>query len=199
VLVGHSMGGLVARSACAHAGKRDLGWVRTLRHVVFLGSPHTGAPMEKAVNVAAWALGAAPESRPFANVLNSRSVGIKDLRFGYVSEDDWFDRDPDLLLRNARSHVPLTEGVGHHFVVATVSAEPRHPVGWVVGDLLVRVASASGHDLTVATDDVRHLGSLNHFDLLNHPLVYEQICGWIAGDRDVSRPSPPFGEMVRVP
>jgi pimeloyl-ACP methyl ester carboxylesterase len=180
VLVGHSMGGLVARSACAHAGEHELPWLGGLRHVVFLGSPHGGAPMEKAVNVAAWALGVAPESRPFASVLNDRSVGIKDLRFGYLSDADWHERDADALLDNARADVPLNEGVGHHFVVATVSAEPTHPVGHVVGDLLVRVRSASGHGLAVTAEDVRHLGRLNHFDLLNHPLVYEQIHGWLA-------------------
>jgi pimeloyl-ACP methyl ester carboxylesterase len=182
VLVGHSMGGLAVRSACAHAGEHELTWVRMLRHVVFLGSPNTGAPMEKAVNVAAWALGVAPESRPFANVLNDRSAGIKDLRFGYLVEDDWRERDPDALLHNWRGHVPLNEGVEHHFVVATVTAEPGHPVGYVVGDLLVRVSSASGDGLAVDTEEVRHFGRLNHFDLLNHPLVYQHIRDWLAAD-----------------
>jgi pimeloyl-ACP methyl ester carboxylesterase len=190
VLVGHSMGGLVARSACAHAGEHEFSWIKALRHVVFLGSPHGGAPMEKAVNVAAWALAVAPESRPFANVLNDRSAGIKDLRFGYLREDDWREGDPDALLHNGRAHVPLTEGVEHHFVVATLSADPTHPVGYAVGDLLVRADSASGSGLVVATEDVRHLGRLNHFDLLNHPLVYEQIHRWLL---------PRSGEVFRVP
>jgi hypothetical protein len=135
--------------------------------------------MEKAANVGAWLLGIAPESRPFANVLNDRSVGIKDLRFGYVCEDDWRDCEPDALLRSTRTDVPLSEEVAHHFVAATVSGEVRHPAGNVLGDLLVRFPSASGRRFELASEDVRHFGGLNHFDLLNHPLVYEQIRSWL--------------------
>ena len=90
-LVGHSMGGLVARSA-SHMGEvDDHGWVGQLRHVVCLGSPHLGAPLEKAANLAGWTLNRLPEMRPFAKVVNGRSVGIKDLRFGSCAEADWCD------------------------------------------------------------------------------------------------------------
>src|SRR5204862_448640 len=78
VLVGHSMGGLVARSACHYGGD----WTQRVRHVFCLGSPHLGAPLEKAANLAAYALARLPETRPLAKVVNGRSVGIKDLRFG---------------------------------------------------------------------------------------------------------------------
>lgn len=78
VLVGHSMGGLVARSAVDQGRARGAVWADRVAHVVCLGSPHHGAPLEKAVNVGAWALDRFGESRPFADILNGRSVGVKD-------------------------------------------------------------------------------------------------------------------------
>src|SRR5262249_46244803 len=46
-IVGHSMGGLVARSAC-HAGERaGHAWRPKLGKLVCLGSPHHGAPLER--------------------------------------------------------------------------------------------------------------------------------------------------------
>ena len=53
VLVGHSMGGLVARSACHYGERGGHAWTRALRHVVCLGSPHHGAPLERAAAAAA--------------------------------------------------------------------------------------------------------------------------------------------------
>ena len=47
VLIGHSMGGLVARSACHYGAS----WTDRVRHVFCLGSPHLGADLEKGANV----------------------------------------------------------------------------------------------------------------------------------------------------
>jgi pimeloyl-ACP methyl ester carboxylesterase len=179
VIIGHSMGGLVCRSACHYAGEHGSSWLGRLRHVVFLGTPHTGAPLEKAVNAAAWLLGVSPESRPFANILNTRSSGIKDLRFGYLCEDDWSDCHPDALLRNTGRRIPLPIGVDHHAVYATVTVSAGHPVGFAVGDLLVRASSASGTSFELGPAHVRHIGGVHHFALLNHPGVYEQLCLWL--------------------
>jgi len=107
-----------------------------------------------------------------------------------VCQDDWRDRDPDALLRNTRTDVPLAEGVAHHFVAATLSDDARHPVGETLGDLLVRVPSASGRNFVLERENVRHFGGLNHFDLLNHPLVYEQIRAWLGRGETRSSPSP---------
>ena len=93
VLIGHSMGGLVARSAC-HYGECDgAGWVGAVRHVFCLGAPHLGAPLEKAANAAGWALTRLPETRPFGAMVNARSAGIKDLRFGSCVEANGWDLD----------------------------------------------------------------------------------------------------------
>jgi pimeloyl-ACP methyl ester carboxylesterase len=183
-LVGHSMGGLVVRSACHQAAQKEETWPSLVRHVCCLGTPHLGSHLEQGANVVAWALGRLPETRPFAGLLNSRSVGIKDMRFGSCLEGDWRDRDPDELLKNSCEDVPFLPGTNYYFVAATVTRDRHHPFGQVVGDLLVRSASASGSGrrrvLPFEDDNGRHLGGLHHFHLLNHPAVYEQIRFWLA-------------------
>ena len=81
-LVGHSMGGLVSRSACHQAAQEQMEWTRSVRHVVSLGSPHMGAPLEQGVHYLSAALHALPETRPFGAFLRRRSAGIRDLRAG---------------------------------------------------------------------------------------------------------------------
>ena len=183
-LIGHSMGGLVARSACNYGDGAGATWVGRLGHVFCLGSPHLGAPLEKAANDAGWTLGRVPEIRPFAGLVNRRSAGIKDLRFGYVVDDDWRDRDPDALLEDNRRDIPFVETANYYFIAATLSRDPRAPVGLLVGDLLVRLPSASGKGssgrrIPFPIENGRHVGGLNHFHLLNHPDVYEQIRAWL--------------------
>jgi pimeloyl-ACP methyl ester carboxylesterase len=174
-VVGHSMGGLVARSACHQAAERGDAWVRHVRHVVSLGSPHTGAPLEQAVHVAGAALGALPETRPFAGFLRRRSAGIRDLRKGSLVDEDWRDRDPDALRAAACKEVPLLDDAKHCFVAATVTGDPRHPVGRLVGDWLVLEPSASHR-----AQEALHVGRAHHLALLNHPVVYEHLREWLA-------------------
>jgi pimeloyl-ACP methyl ester carboxylesterase len=191
-VVGHSMGGLVARSACHYGEAEDHAWIAPLRHVFCLGTPHLGAPLEKAANVAGWALAQVPETRPLANVVNGRSAGIKDLRFGNCVEDDWCDCDVDEFLQDRCHEVPFLPTATYYFIGATLARDAESPAGSLVGDLLVRFPSASGNGrkrhIPFEIDNGRHLGGLNHFQLLNHPAVYEQIRDWLAR-HDPSQPA----------
>lgn len=184
-LVGHSMGGLVSRSACHVAAADGARWVRSVRHLIYLGAPHLGAPLEKAVNAAGAALNAIGETRPAARALERRSVGIKDLRFGSVVDDDWRDCDPDALLDDRCTEVPLLEDAEHYVVSAAIGPEDG-PLGGALGDLLVRIGSATGRgrrrSIAFADGNGRHFPGLNHFQLLSHPAVYEQIRAWLGGD-----------------
>ena len=182
-LVGHSMGGLVARSACHYGERHERAWTDRVGHVFCLGTPHLGAPLEKAANVAGWALSRLPESRPFADLfLNGRSVGIKDLRFGNLVEEDWCDCDPDEFLRDRCREVPFLSNATYCFVGATLTKRP-HGVGGLIGDLLVHYPSASGagrdRRIPFEVHNARHLGGVHHLQLLNHPDVYEQIRAWL--------------------
>src|SRR5215211_501168 len=183
-LIGHSMGGLVSRSACHLANDEKANWVRRVRHVVSLGTPHMGAPLEQAVHLASAALNGVPETRPLGSFLRRRSAGIRDLRQGSLVDQDWRGRDPDALRAAACREVPLLEGATHCFVAATVTRSARHPVGRLVGDLLVLVPSASGRSRTrripFRAEHGVHVGSTNHLALLNHPAVYERLREWLA-------------------
>ena len=178
-LVGHSMGGLICRSACAAADAAGFRWTEHLTDVVALGSPHRGAPLEKLVNIVGWGLGLVPETRPLADFLKGRSSGIKDLRFGAIVEDDWAGLDPDALLSDTVGDHSLPAGVGHHFVAGVVTADPQHPVGVVMGDLLVRAASSTGSQRLEPTN-VEVVGGTRHSDLRNHPDVIHHVMGWLS-------------------
>ena len=180
-LVGHSMGGLVVRSAAHYAREHEEPWVRCLRHVACIGSPHLGAPLEKAVNLLTGMLKkleAAGAQVP-AELLDARSAGVKDLRYGYTIDEEWAGKDPDEVFADARRNVPLVDGVGYYFLAATISRDPAHPVGQLLGDLMVRLPSASGE----APEPARriHFSSgavfpgMNHIHIANHPEVYEAL------------------------
>src|SRR3954463_9225101 len=180
VLVGHSMGGLVARSALhqAASGTEEAEpWTAAVCDTVTLGTPHLGAPLERGVHALTHTLARLPETRPLANVLALRSVGIKDLRRGTVVDDDWADRDLDAREPARHTHVPLHDGARHFVILATLARDPDTRLGSALGDLLVPPLSAVGdtgdeHRLAVPADHVLRLGNLNHFDLLNRPKAY---------------------------
>jgi pimeloyl-ACP methyl ester carboxylesterase len=183
-LVGHSMGGLVSRSA-AHIAKLDgYAWVERVRKVVSLGSPHMGAPLEQAVHYAAFGLSRLPETRMLGTFLRRRSSGIRDLRQGSLVDEDWRDRDPEVLRAIACQEVPLLEGATHCFVSATVTRSARHPLGRMIGDTLVLVPSASGESRTrklgFEAEFGLQVGGTHHIALLNHPAVYEKLHAWLA-------------------
>jgi len=179
-LIGHSMGGLVLRSACHYGTQHQYDWTDAVSRVICLGSPNLGADLEKGVNAAAWALARLPETRGIAKFLNLRSSGVKDMRYGSCLDEDWSDCDPDEFLRDRCHEVPFLPTATYHFVATT--AAPR-AVGILMGDHLVRPWSASGvgksrripfepqHGLT--------LTGLNHFDLLNDPSIYIKVVEWL--------------------
>jgi pimeloyl-ACP methyl ester carboxylesterase len=183
ILVGHSMGGLVARSACQQGAVAGCSWIDRVRHVFCLATPHTGSHVEQGANVAGWALNLLPETRPFARALNSRSAGIKDLRFGSCLESDWLGHDPDEFLKDRCEEVPFLGTAHYYFIGVTITHDAGHPAGRVFGDLLVRYPSASGKSprrvVPFEMDKGRHVGGLHHFHLLHNGAVYDQLRRWL--------------------
>jgi hypothetical protein len=184
-LVGHSMGGLVIRSAGHAATEGGHRWPALVDTTISLGTPHLGAPLAQAAHLATWALDAVPESRPIAAVLRARSAGIKDLRHGSLVDAEWETLDPDALRGFERADVPLLERARHHVVAATLTGSPDHPLARIVGDLLVLSPSAhglQGRRRIVAFDDdsCRHVGGHGHFDLLNSPALDGLLREWLA-------------------
>jgi hypothetical protein len=116
VLIGHSVGGLVTRSAC-HYGAESV-WVDRVRHVFTLGSAHAGSPVERLAGTAGAALARLPETRALAHTLNVRSAGIKDLAHGYLLDEDWLSQDRAALPPPGGRHVPFLPGAEHLFISA---------------------------------------------------------------------------------
>jgi hypothetical protein len=210
VLIGHSMGGLVARSALHQAGSGTTdasGWTHLVRDTVTLGSPHLGAPLERGVHRLTAALDRLPETRPLARLLTLRSVGIKDLRHGTLVEADWTGRDLDAPAPGEHTHVPLHDGARHFVVLATLSRNPAGRVADLLGDLLVSPRSASGDTgdearLAFPPDHVHRVGGLHHFDLLDHPLIYARIRDWLVerpegAEREVDHSGVTCGDAPR--
>jgi len=182
IVVGHSMGGLVSRSACHYGRQRNQSWVSVLRHVFYLGTPHLGAGLEQWVRRLSGVFGKLDESRPLAAILDRRSAGVKDLNAGYLLDDDW--RNGGSGLQREPNDVPLIPWANHYAISATVTASRDHLLGRLVGDLLVQPHSARGRSrngghIPFPVEHTRHFGGLHHFNLLNHPAVYEALREWL--------------------
>ena len=187
-LIGHSMGGLVIRSAC-HYGhdqrplRRRLpfalpfarGWTTKVRRIVLIGVPNTGAGLEAFVNSVSASLGTmpVPGTRLVANGLDRRSAGIKDLRFGTIHADPTHadvEYDP--------RHLADAE---YLIVAGSITADPEHPLARRIGDALVTSASATG----VVDDTELFPGAtigmfpkVTHNALAHNPDVYAAITAW---------------------
>jgi hypothetical protein len=184
-IVAHSMGGLISRSACHYGEIAGHEWRRQLRNLVFLGTPHHGAPLERGGNWVDVLLAAAPYAAPFARLGKIRSAGITDLRHGHLLAEDWQGRDRFEPARDARRPVPLPDGVRCHAVAATTGKTPGDLNDRLLGDGLVPLRSALGrHEdagRCLSFPEARQwIGTgMNHLDLLDHPEVYARIRQWL--------------------
>lgn len=183
-LVGHSMGGLVARSAAHYGELDDAPWVLRLRQVVCIGAPHLGAPLEKAASVATTALGAVdlPGTQIPAQILAARSHGIKDLRYGYTVDDEWRGRDPDALFANNRHDLAFVEGVDYRFIAGHVSPNAGKLGARLLGDLVVRLSSATGRSRSASLpfESGVLVGQMSHLQIMNHPAIYTILRDFLA-------------------
>ncbi|MFT3662566.1 MAG: hypothetical protein QM809_14660 [Gordonia sp. (in: high G+C Gram-positive bacteria)] len=182
-LIGHSMGGLVLRSAGHHGYEAAHEWTGKAKTYVSLGTPHSGAPLENLAHQASAILAARPETNAFGRLLRRRSGGIRDLRAGSLVDSDWQGRDPDGLAAAMAAEVPLLPGVDHYWVSATLTRDPKHPLSRVIGDGLVLHHSAGGRNSTrhigFTEDNGLHLGRANHFNLLNDARIAAKLVDWV--------------------
>jgi len=185
VLLGHSMGGLLSRSALHHAALAGHAWPSRLSDLVFLGSPHFGAPLERAGNWVDVLLGTTSYTAPIARLGKVRSAGITDLRHGYLVDEDWVGRDRFARVTDRRHHLPLPDGVRCFTAAATLGAQGGDLKDRLLGDGLVPLDSALGRHRDPARtlafpEDRQWLGyGMSHLDLLNRPEVYAQLCSWL--------------------
>ena len=182
-ILAHSMGGLVTRSALHTATLQGLGWPSRLTRIVFLGTPHHGAPLERGGNALGMLLGLSRYTAPFTRLARLRSAGITDLRHGSVVDADWQGRDR-FAAGIHRQAVPLPDGVACFAIAATTAAQNASPRARLPGDGLVPVDSALGRhrdarfvlDFPPGRQWIAH--GTNHLELQTRPEVYARIREW---------------------
>ena len=108
-------------------------------------------------------------------LINGRSAGIKDLRYGYVQDAEWAGRDADAFAQDQRLDVELPAHISWCFISGTVASSPNHPVSQALGDLLVRVESASGPRDAPPIVTTHHVGGVHHGAVQVHPAVYALV------------------------
>ncbi|MBX3714812.1 MAG: alpha/beta hydrolase [Burkholderiales bacterium] len=160
-ILAHSMGGLVVRSAFPRGTGARRAWPRLVKRIVFLGTPHDGAPLERGGRWIDAALDASPYTTAFARLGRLRSAGINDLRHGA-------DR-------------PLPDGVRCFAVAASLAKRGGRIADAVVGDGLVPVPSALGEGSSLAFPARNRwvARGLGHLDLLDHPAVHAKLRRWL--------------------
>ena len=179
-IVGHSSGGLLSRSAYRYGTTMGHRWPRHVRKLFFLGTPHHGSVLERIGNLVNVGLGSSPYSAPLARIAGIRSSGITDLRHGYLLDDDWRGRDRFWHSSDHRQPVPLPNRVRCFTVAASIGGNNA------IGDGLVSVDSALGRHrdpslaLAFAARNQWVGYGLDHWDLLDHPTVYQRMRGWLA-------------------
>ncbi|MBS7807756.1 alpha/beta hydrolase [Variovorax sp. PCZ-1] len=181
VIIGHSMGGLVIRSACHHALKADHAWVKKLSKLITLGSPHAGAPLERAGRGVDEVLGVSPYTAPFAKLGLVRSAGIMNLRDGAVTPAGELPAWPKHVrlyaLACTKQKAPAPEK----------KTDLAAPLKRLLGDGLVPVKSA------LAQEDKPKLGlplklpasrqavvyEMDHFQMLGSKAVAKHLLRWL--------------------
>jgi hypothetical protein len=187
-LLVHSMGGLVARSACEQARSAGLSWRAQIKNLVFLGTPHQGAPLERVGNWIDRSLNSNAMTRPFARIGQIRSSGITDLRHGHVLAAHWEGHDR-FEPTDGDSHanfpaLPLPAGVACFAVAGTTSKE-KPTRRSLMGDGLVPVASALGTHanpllgLAFPQENQFVAYATDHMALLKSPAVAAQLVRWL--------------------
>ncbi len=170
-IVGHSMGGLVARSACHHGSLAGHDWLQHLHKLVSIGTPHHGAPLERGSNWLEYAMDFSPYATPFTRITTKRSAGITDLRHGSITD-------------TMQGFVPLPEGVECYAMAASLSKRQSQAGKKLVGDGLVPVDSALGRHkdpgrTLLFPEQHQWVGfETGHLKLLGDPEVYAQLRKW---------------------
>lgn len=187
VIIGHSMGGLVARSAIHYGQQQQKSWIKHLKKVIFLGTPHHGAPLEKAGNYVDVVLETIPYSKPFARLGKIRSAGVTDLRYGNLVDEDWQDSDRFKMHGDQRKNISLPDQVACYCIAGVAGKESKSKSSILIGDKMVGIKSALGQHknpdkiLDFKKENTWIAYETTHSELLSNPEIYTKIKEWVSG------------------
>ena len=184
-VLGHSMGGLVTRSAMEDGFSKRRAWSKVPIRTIFMGTPHHGAPLERAGSWADMLIGISPYSAPFVRLGQVRSAGIQDLRHGNLRDADWQDLDGNGLA-DGRTPLPLPRKVTAYAIAVSTQAKRKdEDESRARGDGLVPIDSALGihpdsaFDLRIPKARQWVGYGINHLELLGSDVVYQQLERWL--------------------
>lgn len=186
LIISHSMGGLLARSAMYYGQEKNYLWPNTLSKLIFLGTPHHGSPIEKAGNYVDMILEKIPYTEPLAPLGKIRSAGVTDLRFGNIRDEDWAGADRFERRGDRRNHVSLPQHTKCYAIAASKGKTRKLKFTKIKGDGLVTVKSALGmhknpaKDLNFKVENTRIIYKSAHIDLLSNLEVYRQLQDWLS-------------------
>lgn len=183
VLIAHSMGGLVTRSAGYYGSASSAAWTKRLSDVVLIGVPNDGSYLEKFGHLATFILAQIWNypTRLVGRIANERSNGIKDLRWGFMVDEDWQQENADALTGVKRVPVPPLPGVRYHVLLGSLTKDFDSPLAMYFGDGLVGTRSASGASLALSSDpdkpvvEFRTFPETGHISLLGNESAYAYI------------------------
>ncbi|MBK7414784.1 MAG: alpha/beta fold hydrolase [Dechloromonas sp.] len=162
VIIGHSMGGLIALAACQQASSAAFDWPHSTRMLICLGSPHLGSPVERLGHLAHGVLNQSKITAPLGKIASARSQGVKDLRHGPGAPDQ----------------AKMLATLAYRFLGGSLAGDADHPFSEFFGDGLVTPSSATTHDMTGDVQSAK-LGGIGHMELLTDRRVYRQIRDWL--------------------
>lgn len=181
-IIAHSMGGLVTHSACHYAQENGFEWTKKIKNIFLLATPHLGSYLERLANVVTSILEQVPnwQTRLVGKAINLRSAGIKDLRFGYIREDDWKDKNPDQFLQNDKVPAQKLSGVSYYVISGRLTEDEKHCISQLFGDILVSTQSAGANSTNEAEfnfppENHYQFANTHHIELSNTIKVYECI------------------------
>ena len=198
VLLGHSMGGLIFRSACYYGKKEKKKWVGLVKKIFYVGSPHWGTHFEKFGKLTTTILRLIPTlpTKAISALIEHRSAGIKDLRHGYLIDEDWQGQGADDLFYIHKNKVPLLETAEHYLICSTLSKSLNSRAGRLFGDGMVHPGSGTGNGLFPSSrigfreDHCKIFPGVSHYNLLKTMKVYRQIRVWCHSSRHGECPAP---------
>ncbi|MDP5106910.1 MAG: GPI inositol-deacylase [Polaribacter sp.] len=184
-IIAHSMGGLITRSALYYGEQNQNNWLKHIKKVAFLGTPHHGSPVERIGNYLDLVLASVPYLKPFAKLGKIRSAGVTDLRYGNLVDEDWLNMDRFKLKKDQSQYIPLPTGIEFYSIAAVIGKETSKSKNQILGDTLVDIKSAFGEhknpakNLLFKKEHTWIAYENNHLDLLSNPKITDKLKDWL--------------------
>tara|TARA_B110000503_G_scaffold67957_1_gene106280 strand:- start:964 stop:2169 length:1206 start_codon:yes stop_codon:yes gene_type:complete len=185
VIIAHSMGGLVSRSALYYGEQNQKKWTQHVKKIVFLGTPHHGSYVERTGNYLDLILESIHYAKPFARLGKIRSAGVTDLRYGNLIDEDWKDDHRFEIKNDKRRNIQLSKQIEFYTIAAVIGNETTSLSTQILGDTLVDIKSALGQhknpdkNLNFKKENIWISYDSNHLDLISNPKILNKIKVWL--------------------